>query len=168
MKNQAMNQSPSPLLSILQVPWICCCSVTKSCLALCDPMDCSIPGFPVLHHLPEFAQTYVHRVGEAISSTVTPFYFCLQSFPESESFPMSQLFPSGGQSIGASASASVLPINIQGWFPLGLTGLILFPRDTQESSPTPQIESINSSVLSLLYGATLTSIHDYWKKHSFD
>ena len=103
---------------------VCCCSVTKFYPTLCNPTDCSTPGFPVLHHLPEFAQTYVHRVGEAIPSTVTPFYFCLQSFPESESFPMSQLFPSGGQSTEASASASVLPMPIQGWFPLGLTGSI--------------------------------------------
>ena len=77
---------------------------------------------------------------------------------------MSQLFTSGGQSIGV--SASVLPMNIQGWFPLGVTGLI--SRDSQESSPAPKFKSINSSVLSLLYGPTLTSEHDYWKNHSFD
>ena len=67
MKSQAMYKSLSPLLSIPQVLWICCCcSVTKSCLALCDPMDCSTPGFPVLHHLLEFAQTYVHWVSSAV------------------------------------------------------------------------------------------------------
>ena len=90
------------------------------------PMDCSTPGFPVLHHLPQFAQTHVHWVGDAIQSShpVIPFSSCLQSFPESGSFPMSWLFLSGGQSIGA--SASVLPMNIQGWFPLGLTGFISF------------------------------------------
>ena len=77
---------------------------------------------------------------------------------------MSQLFASGGQSIGSSASASVLPMNIQGWFPLGLTSLSpCCPRDSQDSSPTPQFESISSSVLSFLYGPTLTSIHDHWK-----
>ena len=65
-----------------------------------------------------------------------PFSFCLQSFPASESFPMSTFFASGGQSIGASGSVSVLPVNIQDWFPLGLTGFIC-PRDSQESSPTP-------------------------------
>ena len=59
-------------------------------------------------------------------------------------------------------------MNIQGWFPLGLTGLISFLSDSQESSPAPQFESINSSVLNLLYGPTLTSVHDYWKHHSFD
>ena len=86
-----------------------------------------------------------------ISSSVVPFYSCLLSFPASGSFPMSQLFISGGQSIGVSASTSVLPMNIQGWFPLGLNGLILQSRDSQESSPTPQFKSINSSVLSFLY-----------------
>ena len=89
-------------------------------------------------------------------------------FPTSGSFSVSWLFTSGGQSIGASASASVFPMNIQGWFPLGLTGLISFlSKDFQQSSPTPQFESISSSKLSLLYGPTLTSIHDYWKNHSF-
>ena len=104
-----------------------------------------------------------------ISSSVIPFSSCLQSFPASGSFLVSQLFESGGQSIGASTSTSVLPTNIQGWFPLGFTGLIsLQSKGLQESSPAPQFESIVSSALSLLYGPTLTSIHDYWKNHSFD
>ena len=86
-------------------------------------MDCSTPGFLVLHHLSEHAQTHVHWVSDAIqpSCHIIPFS-CLQSFPASGSFLMSQCFKSGGQSIGA--SASVLPMNIQGWFPLRLTGLI--------------------------------------------
>ena len=102
-----------------------------------------------------------------ISSSVILFS-CLQSFPASGSFPMSQFFTSGGQSIGVSASASVLPINIQDWFPLGWTGSPCSPRDSQESSPTPQFKSINSSVLNFHYGPTLTSVYDYWKNHSFD
>ena len=98
------------------------------------------------------------------SSPVVPFSSRLQSFPASGSFPVSQYFTSGGQSIGASASASVLPMNIQDWFPLGLTvWSSCSPRDSQESSPTPQFKSINSSVLSFLHSPTLTSIHDYWK-----
>ena len=103
-----------------------------------------------------------------ISSSVTP-VSCLHSFPESGSFPVSWLYPSGGQSIGASASTSALPMNIQGWFPLQLTGIWspCSPRDTQESSPAAQLESINSSVLSFFYDPTLTSAH-YWKNHSFD
>ena len=96
-----------------------------------------------------------------ISSSVVPVSSHLQSCQASGSFPVSQFFPSGGQSIGVSASASVLPMNIQGLFLLGLTGFISFsPRDSQESSPTPQFKSINSSVLSFLCGPTLTSIYD--------
>ena len=87
-------------------------------------MDCSTPGLCVLHYLPEFAQTHVHWVHDAVhpSHPVVPVSSCTQSFPASGSFPRSQLFTSGGQSIRA--SASVLPVNIQGWFLLGLTDLI--------------------------------------------
>ena len=104
-----------------------------------------------------------------ISSSVAPFSSCLHSFPASGSFPMSQFFASGGQSIGASASASVLPVNIQDWFPLEWTGWSpSSPRDSQKSSLTSQFKSINSSVLSFLYSPALTFIHDCWKNHSFD
>ena len=97
------------------------------------------------------------------------FPFCLQSFPASGSFPMSGFFTSGGQSIRVLASASVLPMNIQDWFRLRLTVWSpCSPRDSQESSPAPQFKSISSLVLSLLYGPTFTSIHDYWKNHSFN
>ena len=92
-----------------------------------------------------------------------------QSFPTSGSFLISQFFPSAGQSIGvSSASASVLPMNIQDWFPLGWTGSPFSPRDSQESFPTSQFKSINSLVLSFLYSPTFTSIHAYWKIQSFD
>ena len=101
-----------------------------------------------------------------ISSSVIPFSSYLQSFPASGSFLMSQFFASGGQSIGVSASTSVFPMNIQDWFPLGLTSLISL--QSQESSPTPQFKSINSSVLSFLHSPTLASIHDHWKNHSLD
>ena len=104
----------------------------------------------------------------AISSSVILFSSCPQSFPASGCFPMNQFFASGGQSIGVSASTSVLPMNTQGWFPLGLVWSPCCPRESQESSPTPQFEIINSSALSLLYGPTVTSIHDYWKNNSFD
>ena len=84
-------------------------------------------------------------------------------------FLRSQLFSSGSQSTGVSASASVFPMNIQDWSPLRWTAWIsCSPRDSQESSPTPQFKSINSLVLSFLYSPTLTSIHDYWKNHSLD
>ena len=102
----------------------CCSSVTKSCPTLCDPMDCSTWGFPVLHYLQEFAQTHVHWFRDATSSSVALFSSCLQSFPASGSFQMNWPFTSRGPSFGASASASVLPMNIQDWLPLGLTGLI--------------------------------------------
>ena len=98
-------------------------SVVQSCLTLCDPMDCSTPGLPVHHQSPELAQTHVYpssqRCHPTISSSVIPFSSCLQFCPASESFQMSQFFTSGGQSIAVSASASVLPMNIQDWFPLG-------------------------------------------------
>ena len=98
--------------------------VTQSCPTLCDPVDCSTPGLPVHHQLSKFTQTHVHWVGHAISSSVIPFSFRLQYFPASGCFQMSQLFTSGGQSIGVSASASVLPANTQDWSPLGWTGWV--------------------------------------------
>ena len=103
----------------------------------------------------------------AISPSVIPFFSCPQSLPASESFPMSQLFAWGGQSTGVSASASFPPKKSQGWSPLERTGWIsCSSRDSQESSPTPQFKSINSSALSFLHSPTLTSIHDHWKNHS--
>ena len=104
-----------------------------------------------------------------ISFSATLFSFCLQSFPASGSFPRSQFFASSGQSIGVSASTSVLPMNTQDWFPLGwMVRSPCCPRDSQESSPTPQFKSINFLAFSFLYSPTLTSVHDYWKNHSFD
>ena len=99
-------------------------SVVQLCLNLCDPMDCSTPGFPVHHQLSELAQTHAHWVTDAIQ----PYHPLLSpsppdfNLPASRSFPMSQFFASDGQSIGVSPSAWVLPMNIQDWFPLGLNG----------------------------------------------
>ena len=107
----------------------CCrCSVTESCLTFCDPMNCSTPGFLVLHYLPEFAQIHVHWVSDAIlpshlPSSPSPPVLNLSQH-ESLSFPMSRFFPSNSQSIGVSASASVLPVNTQDLFSLGLSDLI--------------------------------------------
>ena len=188
--------SPSvPHLSIALL-YCGCCLVIKLCPTLCNSMDCSMPGFPVLHYLPKYDQTHIHWVDDdiqpsglllpssppalnlsqfqcwffspaqfshsvmsnslqphglqharlpcpslipracsnscpwsrwchpTISSSVVPLSYCLQSFPASGSYPMSQFFAESGQIIGVSASASVLPMNIQHWFPLGLTGLI--------------------------------------------
>ena len=86
-------------------------SVAQLCPTLCNPMDCSTPGFPVHHQLPELAQTHVHQVSDATQpSSVVPFFFCFQSFPASGSSPLNQFFASGDQSIGA--SATVFPVNI--------------------------------------------------------
>ena len=105
----------------------------------------------------------------AISSSVVPFCSCPQSLPASGAFPMSQLFAWGGQNIGVSASASVLPMNTQDWSSLGWTGWIsLQPRDSQESSPAPQFKSINFLALSFLHSPTLTSMPDHWKNHSLN
>ena len=109
-----------------------------------------------------------HWCHPTISSPVLPFLSCLQSFPASGCFPVSQLFAPGGQRIGPSVSASVLSMNIQGWFHLWLVWSPCCPRDSQEFSPALQFKSINSSVLSFLYGPTPTSVHDSWKNHSFD
>ena len=104
-----------------------------------------------------------------ISSSVDPFSSCPQSFPASGSFQMSQLFASGGQSIGISALTSDLPMNTQDWSPLGWTGWIsLQSKGLSRVYSTPQFKSINSSALSFLYSPTLTSIHDHWKNHSLD
>ena len=101
-------------------------SVAPSCPTLCDPMNHSTPGLPVHHQLPESTQTNVYRVGDAMqpSHPVVPFLSRPQSFPASGSFPVRQLFASGGQSIGVSASTSVLPMNTQDLSPLGWTGWI--------------------------------------------
>ena len=143
--------------SITSVQWF-------SHVQLHDPMDCSMPGFSVHHQLMELAQTHVHQVGDVI-----PFSSCLESFPASDLF----------QGISSSCQvAEVLEFQLQHesfqWiFRTDFLShwLIVSPcnsRDSQESSPTPQFKSINSLVISFLSGLTLTFIHDYWKKQSFD
>ena len=103
------------------------------------------------------------------SSSVILFSFCLQSFPITGCFLMSLFFTSVGQSIGGSISALVLPMNIQDWFPLGWPGgSPCSPRHSQQTCPTPEFKTISCSSLTILYGATVTSIHDNWKNHSFD
>ena len=140
-------------------------------------MNRSTPGFPVHHQLLEFTQDHVHRVNDAIQPShplLSPSPPAPKSLPASESFPMSQLFASGGQSIGLSASASVLPMNTQDWSPLGWTGWISLQSKglsrvfSNTSWMLLQFKSINSSALSFLHCPTLTSIHDHWKSHSLD
>ena len=141
-----------------------CCSVAKSCLTHWDSVDCRMPGFPVLHCLPEFSQTHVHWVGDSIQ----PPYPLLP--PSPPAFNLSQDLSqwvssaSVGQSIGT--SASVLPMNIQGWFSLGLTGWISLQSEGLSrvlSNTTVQKHQFFGP--SLLYGPALTSIHDHWKNY---
>jgi len=167
-----------------------------NCVQLvCNPMDCSPPGssvrgmsqawtlqwgpFPPPGDLPDSGIKPLSPESPALQAgsvllchlgSPSIFYRELACINILGLFLVGQLFASGGQSIRVSVSASVLPVNIQGWFPLELTGVWspCCPRDSQESSPTPQFKSINSSALSLLYGPTLTSLHDYWKNQSFD
>ena len=141
-----------------------------SCPTLCNPRDCSMPGLPVHHQLPEFTQTPLSQwCHPTISSSVIPFSSCLQSFTASGSFQMSQLFTSGGQSIGVSASISVLPMNIKDWSPLGLTSWIsLQSKGLSRVFSNTTVQSIISLALTFLYSTTLIAIHDYWKNHSLD
>ena len=116
---------------------------------------------PGVHSNPCSLSPWCHPT---ISFSVIPFSACPQSFPASGSFPMSQLFASGGENIGVSALTSVFPMNTQDWSPFGWTGWIsLQSKGLSRVLSTPQFKSINSSVLSFLYSPTITSIHDYWK-----
>ena len=145
-------------------------STAQSCPTLCDPMNHSTPGLPVHHQLPEFTQTHVHRVSDAIQP----------SHPLSSSSPLAPN-PSQHQSLFQWVNSShEVPkvLEFQHHFlqrnpradllQNGLVGSPCSPRDSQESSPTPQFKSINSSALSLLHSPTLTSIHDHRKNHSLD
>ena len=101
-------------------------SVAQFCPTFCDPLNYSTPGLPVQHQIPELSQTHVHWFSDAIQPPhpLSPLLLLPSIFPASGSFPVSQLFASGSQSIGASTSASVFLLNIHGWFPLGLIGFI--------------------------------------------
>ena len=145
-------------------------SVTRLCPTLCDPMNWSTPGLPIHHQLPEFTQTHVHQVSDAIQP----------------SHPLSSPAPPAPNpsSIRVFSNESTLCIRWPKYWSFSFSispskeysGLISFrmvgspcsPRDSQESSPTPQLKSNNTSALSFLYSPTLTSIHDYWKNHSLD
>ena len=116
-ETDSTNSSLVRILDTSELGHLCYCSVAKSCLTLYDPMDCSMPGFPVLHYLLEFAQAHVHWVSDAIWLShhllpSSPFAFNLSQ--HQGLFPLSWLFASSGQSIGASAIASVLPMTSQG------------------------------------------------------
>ena len=145
-------------------------SVTQPRPTLCDPMNHNMPGLPVHHQLQEFTQTHVHWVGDAIQPSHP---LSSPSLPAPNPSQHQGLFPWVNSSHEA---AKVLEFQLQHqpfqWTPRtdllqdGLVGSPCSPRDSQESSPTLQFKSINSSALSFLYNPTLTSIHDYWKNHS--
>ena len=128
--NKTKNETEATQFHLKQSYVLKCCSVTQSFPILCDPMDYSKPGLPVPHHLLKFAQVHVHSISDAIhqSHPDTLFSFCPQSFPASGTFLLSWLFKSDDQNPGASASTSVLPVSIQGWFPLRLTDLIMLSK----------------------------------------
>ena len=150
-------QSPCLLLLLVQ-------SLSHVQVFVSDSMDCSTPGFPVLHYLPEFAQIHVLWIDDAIQSSHPLFSSCLQSFPASGSFPMSQFFASGGQSIGA--SASVIPMNIQGWCSLGLTGSISLR--SKGLSRVFQHHSLKTSIVWCSAFFMVELSHQFWENHSFD
>ena len=145
-------------------------SVAQLCPTLCNPMDCNTPGLPVHHQLPEFTQTHIHRVTDAFQP----------SHPlSSPSPPALNLSQHQGLFKWVSSSnqvAKVLELQLSISLSNDYSGLISFridclnllARDSQESSPTPQFKSINSSTFNFLYSPTLTSIQDYWGNHSFD
>ena len=147
-------------------------SVIQSCLILCDPRNCSAPGLPVHHQLPEFTQTRVHRVSDAIQPSHP------LSTPSPPALNLSQHQGIFKWVSSSHQVAKVLELQFQkqciqlifrvDFLEEWLVWSPCCPRDSQESSPTPQFKSINSLALSLLHGPTLTSIHDYWKNHSFD
>ena len=146
-------------------------SVTQLCPTVCNSMDCSMPGFPVHRQLPELAQTHVHWVSDAFQ----PLHPLSSTSPPAFSLSQYQDIFQWGSSLHQVAKVLVFQLQHQSfqwifrtyflWY--GLVGSPYSPRDSQESSPTSQFKSINSSALSFLYGPAVTSIHDYWKNHSF-
>ena len=147
-------------------------SVTQSCSTLCNPMDYTTAGFPVLHQLPAPAQTHLHQVSDAIQ----PSHPLLSPSPPAFNLSQQQGLFQWVNSLYQ--MAKVLEFQLQYRSFQWIVRLISFrdwlvwspcsPRDSQESSPTPQFENINSWVLSLCYGPALTSVYAYWKNHSFD
>ena len=147
-------------------------SVAQSCSTLCDPMYCSTPDFLVHHQLPELAQTYVHRVSDAIQ----PSHPLLSPSPPTFNLSQHQGLFKWVNSLHQVAKVLEFHLPHQSFQWIfstdfledGLVGSPCSPRDSQESSPVPQFKSINSSALNFAYGLALTRIHDYWKNHSFD
>ena len=146
--------------------------VTQSYLSFCNSVDCSMPGLPCPS--PTLGACSISYQSSwwchpTISSSVIPFSSCPQSFPATGSFPRSQLFVSDGQSIGTSASMSAFPMNMQDWFPLGLTGFIsMQSKGLSRVFSNTAVQKHQFFGTQLSYSPTLTTIHDHWKNHSFD
>ena len=146
-------------------------SVAQSCPTLCDPMNRSTPGLSVHYHLPEFTQTHVHRVSDAIqpSHPLSSPLLLLPSPPSIRIFSNESTLHMRWPKYWSFSFTIVLSKKSQAdLIQNGLVGSPCSPRDSQESSPTPQFKNINSSVLSLLHSLTLTSIHDHRKNHTLD
>ena len=156
---------------LLRVPPVQFSSVAQSCPTLCDPIDCSTPGFPVLHYLPEFAQTHAHRVSDAIQ----PSHPLWSPSPPALNLSSIRIF-SNESALRIrwpkywSFSFNISPSNEYSRFiSFRMDWLdLLAVQGTLKSSPTPQFKSITSLTLSFLYSPTLTSIYDYWKNQSLD
>ena len=137
-------------------------AITQSCLTLCNPVDCSTPRFPIHHQLLESTQTHVHWPSNHLI-LCRPLLLLPSIFPSIKVFSNESALHIRWPKYW-SFSFNISPSNEHP----GLVGSPCSPSDSQESSPTPQFKSINSSALSFLYSPTLTSIHDYWKNHSLD
>ena len=171
-----LSQWCHPINSSSSVPFSSCpsvlfSSVAQSCLTLCDPMDCSTPGF--LSIISSWVCSSSCPLNQCchptISPSAVPFSTCILTFPAPGSFLRSQFFTSGGQSIGPSASASTLPMNIHIWFPLVLIGWIfLQSKRLSKVFFKTTVQKHQFFGTQLFYGPSLTSIHDFWKNHSFD
>ena len=152
----------------------CCCSVTQSCPTLCSPKQQPLQYARLPYPSPTTGACSNSCPSSwwgylASLSSVTSFSFCLQYLPVWGSFQMSRLFTSGGQSIGVSALASVLPMNIQDWSPLGWTGWIsLQSKGLSRGLTNTTVQKHQFFSAQFSYGSTPTSIHDYWKNHGFD
>ena len=149
-------------------------SVAQTSPTLCEPLDCSTPGLLIHHQLPLACRSLLKLMSIESVMPSNHLILCRPLILPPSIFPSNRVLLNDSvlcirwPKYWSSSLASVLPMNIQDWFPLGLTGSPCSPRDSQKSSPTPQFKSINSSALSFLYSPTVTSIHDYWRNHSFD
>ena len=157
---------PNKYTALFQCSYDFLCSVARSCPNLCDPMDCNMPGFPICHNLPEFAQTHVQSVSDAIQ----PCHPLLPSSPPAFNLAQHQgLFQRVGSLHQVAKALELQHQSFQWKFRVTflydwLVWSPCCPRDSQESSLAPEFESINSLALSLLYSPILTSICDHWKK----